>query len=142
MKNEPTGVKKSQARAEQALQELLLAGERISQHAVEKRAGLANGALNYKCPEYRQLRETIRSLIKTRQGTTPDDKQSIAHQIKLKEKYRHQRNELREEIKQVIAENVELLHNLILLQQYVRELECTAGMAKGIVTPFRGSVRE
>ncbi len=42
----------------------MLSGERISQYAVEKRAGLANGTLNYNCPEYRQVREAIRSLKK------------------------------------------------------------------------------
>lgn len=56
MTNEQSGVKKTQARAEQALRELMLSGERISQYAVEKRAGLANGTLNYNCPEYRQVR--------------------------------------------------------------------------------------
>ena len=55
MTNEQSGLK-TQARAEQALRELMLSGERISQYAVEKRAGLANGTLNYNCPEYRQVR--------------------------------------------------------------------------------------
>ncbi len=45
----------------------MLSGERISQYA-EKRAGLANGTLNYNCPEYRQVREAIRSLKKTCRG--------------------------------------------------------------------------
>ena len=87
MTNEQSGVKKTQARAEQALRELMLSGERISQYAVEKRAGLANGTLNYNCPEYRQVREAIRSLKKTCQGTAPVDEQGIEQQIKLKEKY-------------------------------------------------------
>ncbi|MGX9929598.1 hypothetical protein [Enterobacter hormaechei] len=138
MTNEQSGVKKTQARAEQALRELMLSGERISQYAVEKRAGLANGTLNYNCPEYRQVREAIRSLKKTCQGTAPVDEQGIEQQIKLKEKYRRQRNELREEIKKMMAENVELLHNLILLQQYVRELERNTGREKG--TSFRSRV--
>lgn len=142
MTNELSGVKKTQARAEQALRELMLSGERISQYAVEKRAGLANGTLNYNCPEYRQVREAIRSLKKVPKGTTPIDEQGIEQQIKLKEKYRRQRNELREEIKKVIAENVELLHNLILLQQYVRELERSTGREKGDVIPFPDGVRE
>ena len=97
MTNEQSGLK-TQARAEQALRELMLSGERISQYAVEKRAGLANGTLNYNCPEYRQVREAIRSLKNVR-GTAPVDEQGIEQQIKLKEKYRRQRNELREEIK-------------------------------------------
>lgn len=142
MTNELSGVKKTQERAEQALRELMLSGERISQYAVEKRAGLANGALNYNCPEYRQVREAIRSLKKMLQGTTPVDEQGIEQEIKLKEKYRCQRNELREEIKKVMAENVELLHNLILLQQYVRELERSTGREKGDVIPFQGGGRE
>ena len=137
MTNEQSGVKKTQARAEQALRELMLSGERISQYAVEKRAGL-----NYNCPEYRQVREAIRSLKKTCQGTAPVDEQGIEQQIKLKEKYRRQRNELREEIKKMMAENVELLHNLILLQQYVRELERNTGREKGDVIPFSGGVRD
>ncbi len=45
----------------------MLSGERISQYAVEK-AGLANGTLNYNCPEYRQVREAIRSLKKNVPG--------------------------------------------------------------------------
>ena len=142
MTNEQSGVKKTQARAEQALRDLMLSGERISQYAVEKRAGLANGTLNYNCPEYRQVREAIRSLKKTCQGTAPVDEQGIEQQIKLKEKYRRQRNELREEIKKMMAENVELLHNLILLQQYVRELERNTGREKGDVIPFSGGVRD
>ncbi|MDH2914170.1 hypothetical protein N7V53_16785 [Kosakonia sp. HypNH10] len=142
MTNELSGVKKTQARAEQALRELMLSGERISQYAVEKRAGLANGTLNYNCPEYRLVRESIRSLKKVLQGTTPVDEQGIAQQIKLKEKYRRQRNELREEIKKLMAENVELLHNFILLQQYVRELERSTGREKGDVISFPGGVRE
>ena len=36
----------------------------------------------------------------------------------------------------MMAENVELLHNLILLQQYVRELERNTGREKGDVIPF------
>ena len=142
MTNELSGVKKTLARAEQALRELMLSGERISQYAVEKRAGLANGTLNYNCPEYRQIRETIRSLKKVLPGTTPVDEQGIEKQIKLKEKYRSQRDELREEIKKVMAENVELLHNLLLLQQYVRELEHSTGKEKGGIISFRGSVKE
>ena len=63
-----------------------------------KTSGLANGTLNYNCPEYRQVREAIRSL-KNVPGTAPVDEQGIEQQIKLKEKYRRQRNELREEIK-------------------------------------------
>ena len=109
---------------------------------MEKRAGLANGTMNYNCPEYRQVREAIRSLKKTCQGTAPVDEQGIEQQIKLKEKYRRQRNELREEIKKMMAENVELLHNLILLQQYVRELERNTGREKGDVIPFSGGVRD
>ncbi|EMI3952473.1 hypothetical protein V6Z47_001515, partial [Enterobacter hormaechei] len=75
-------------------------------------------------------------------GTAPVDEQGIEQQIKLKEKYRRQRNELREEIKKMMAENVELLHNLILLQQYVRELERNTGREKGDVIPFSGGVRD
>lgn len=142
MTNELSGVKKTQARAEQALRELMLSGDRISQYAVEKRAGLTNGTLNYNCPEYRQIRESIRRLKKVFQVTTPVEEVGIEQQIKLKEKYRRQRNELREEIKKMMAENVELLHNLILLQQYVRELERNTGREKGDVIPFSGGVRD
>ena len=38
----------------------------------------------------------------------------------------------------MMAENVELLHNLILLQQYVRSLNATPGGRKG--TSFRSRV--
>ena len=42
----------------------------------------------------------------------------------------------------MMAENVEPLHNLILLQQYVRELERNTGREKGDVIPFSGGVRD
>ena len=40
---------------EKALLELIAEGEKISQHAVEKRSGVANGAFNYNHPMYREL---------------------------------------------------------------------------------------
>lgn len=142
MSDELIGVRKTVLRAESALRELMTEGAGVSQHAVEKRAGLANGALNYNCPEYRALRETIRTVKAAQQKATTNGESRGAHHEKLKEKYRHQRNELREEIKHLMAENVELLHNLMLMQQYVRELERISGSEKGRVVSFSSDKNE
>ena len=62
MADDSSGISRTIERARAALRSLTDEGARISQHAVEKRAGLSNGALNYNCPEYRQFREYVRSM--------------------------------------------------------------------------------
>ena len=58
----------------------------------------------------------------------------LRQQIRLKEKYRLQRNELREELIALVAENAELVHNLMLMQRYILELEDITGQnKKGVV---------
>ena len=62
MADDSSGISRTIERARAALRSLTDEGARISQHAVEKQAGLSNGALNYNCPEYRQVREYVRSM--------------------------------------------------------------------------------
>ncbi|EPM5142644.1 TPA: hypothetical protein KML25_000283 [Escherichia coli] len=138
MADDSSGISRTIERARAALRSLTDEGARISQHAVEKRAGLSNGALNYNCPEYRQFREYVRSMKtgrvdKSVSGEAPDD--ILRHQVRLKEKYRLQRNELREELLVLVAENAELVHNLLLMQRYIQELENMNGQGKrGVVS--------
>ncbi|MEW5494340.1 hypothetical protein ABGT23_01580 [Enterobacter cloacae] len=140
MADDTSSVSRTIERARAALRSLTDEGARISQHAVEKRAGLSNGALNYKCPEYRQFREYLRTLKtgrmdKSVSGEASDD--LLRQQVRLKEKYRLQRNELREELTVLVAENAELVHNLMLMQKYIQELENMAGQGrKGVVISF------
>ncbi|MBE0377771.1 hypothetical protein [Pseudoalteromonas prydzensis] len=106
--------------AEAAVKELLAEGKRVNQHSVEKVAGLSNGTLNYKCEPYEKFKNR---LIKINEPKIQVDEQQkklkkeVARQAELKDKYRIQRDELRQENVELHAENKELLHQLFLLQK-------------------------
>ncbi|ASP47408.1 hypothetical protein [Cognaticolwellia beringensis] len=112
------------------LQEMIANGERISQYAVEKKAGLSNGALNYKVEEYIELKDRIIKLkmpISDQVPNTSDDiakrKSKEKKEQNLKDKYRSERDELKEENIYLEAENKELLFQLFKLQQYIEFLQ-------------------
>lgn len=130
-----TGVLNTVARAEVALKKIITEGSKISQHAVEKKAGLANGALNYNCPEYREFRNVIKLAAENRNKANAKLITSnvyLQQQIKLKGKYRVERNELRRELKIMLAEIIELHYHLALMQNHIAELEKSALAGKTV----------
>ena len=121
-------INKTVTAVENAINAILAEGARISQHAIEIRAGLSNGALNYDCIEYRDLKKRIKAL-KKRKNEDSDANLLLKNQVKkqtdLKNKYRVQRDELRAENALLHAENKELLYQMFKLQQYVKKIENT-----------------
>ncbi|WP_299694581.1 hypothetical protein [uncultured Vibrio sp.] len=113
--------------SEKALLELISEGMKISQHAVEKKAGLANGALNYKHPRYQEVKEKInKAKLASEPNQTPVNKELKAHLAKeqaLKDKYRNEKNHLKQQLKKLEGERLELLYQIYHLQQYVAKLE-------------------
>lgn len=112
--------------AEVALKELLAEGAKISQYAVERRAGLANGALNYKSEKYTELKSRIQ-LLKHSQShdlRTTDSmiKQSFKNESRLKNKYRKERDNLKKENQKLHAHNKELLYQLWKIQQHIQQV--------------------
>ncbi|MGP4933484.1 hypothetical protein ACTXIM_16285 [Pseudoalteromonas nigrifaciens] len=106
--------------AEAAVKELLAEGKKINQHSVEKRAGLSNGTLNYKCDPYKKFKDKLTEINTA--NTQVDDhyktlKKELIRQAELKDKYRMQRDELRHENVKLHADNKELLYQLFLLQK-------------------------
>jgi len=124
------------------LKEMITNGDRISQSAVEKKAGLSNGTLNYKVEEYIDLKKRIIKLKKTISEELPNTSDDVAKEKnkakkeqKLKDKYRCDRDELRLENLYLESENKELLFQLFKLQQYIEYLEVN-GMADRSVIDF------
>lgn len=122
---------------EMVLQEMIASGERISQYSVEKKAGLSNGALNYKVKEYIDLKKCINLLKKPILDPVPDvsEKDKIKKEQTLKDKYRSERDELKKQNLYLESENKELLFQLFKLQQYIKHLEVD-GMADINVVNF------
>ncbi|MCG7540030.1 hypothetical protein [Pseudoalteromonas sp. OF7H-1] len=88
--------------ARQALKELIEEGKRVNVSALEKRAELSNGTLNYSHPLYETFKEKICEL--KRAECLPSSKDiyrlrgKLNHEIALKEKYRVERDKLKEDI--------------------------------------------
>ncbi|AMJ76592.1 hypothetical protein [Alteromonas stellipolaris] len=121
-------IQRTVAAVENAINEILAKGTRISQHAIEKKAGLSNGALNYNCTEYRNLKERIRAIKSSKNEDCNANlhlKKQISKQTALKNKYRLQRDELRAENALLHSETKELLYQMFKLQQYVKQIENT-----------------
>ncbi|GAA5218325.1 hypothetical protein ACFSJ3_15720 [Corallincola platygyrae] len=120
-------VKLSADAAERALCELIANGARISQHAIEKRAGLANGALNYNHPLYVSLKQKIQkakaTMVSTNDNGSPELQKRIKREIGLKRKYRKQRDSYKAQLKQAEGEKLELAYQLHHLQRYLKHLE-------------------
>ena len=125
---------------ETVLQEMIVSGERISQYSVEKKAGLSNGALNYKVDEYIDLKARIKKL----KDPLPEQVTSISDAIKveknktkkeqtLKDKYRNERDELKGQNLSLESENKELLWQLYKLQQYINHLEVDGTADKNVL---------
>ncbi|MGJ8645780.1 MAG: hypothetical protein ACSHXJ_02725 [Marinomonas colpomeniae] len=125
--------------AENALRELIVEKSRISQAAVEKRAGLSNGALNYDIPLYRDIKTRI-TLAKegkvAERTTTPKNTPSSENERRLKEKYRSERDAIREELTKARSEILELRSALFDVQQYITYLE-SQGLAHSNVVNFK-----
>ncbi|WP_286340938.1 hypothetical protein [Ferrimonas sp. YFM] len=112
--------------AQRALADLIAEGARISQHAVEKRAGLANGALNYKHPLYRELKARIinvKSPTVSSSSSSSEEASKLAKERELKDRYRTQRNELRGLLRIAEGEKLELQYQLYHMQKYIKHLE-------------------
>jgi predicted nuclease with TOPRIM domain len=127
---------------EKVLQEMIASGERISQFSVEKKAGLSNGALNYKVDEYIELKKRINKLKNPliEQVTSISDaiqieKNKTKQERTLKDKYRGERDKLEKENLSLESENKELLWQLYKLQKYINHLE-QDGMADTNVVNF------
>ncbi len=124
------------------LQEMIASGERISQYSVEIKAGLSNGALNYKVAEYISLKERINTLKQSKSDSLPSsfsdittEKDKTKKEQKLKDKYRSERDELKKQNLLLESENKELLWQLYKLQQYIEHLEVD-GIADSNVLKF------
>lgn len=112
--------------AETALKELLAEGAKISQYAVERRAGLANGALNYKNKKYVEIKARIQTLKKPQlyDTTIIDSKirQELSKESRLKNQYRKERDKLKKENQKLHAQNKELLYQLWKVQQHIQQV--------------------
>jgi len=127
---------------EVALQEMIASGKQISQYAVEQKAGLSNGALNYKVEEYINIKKRINNLKNPKLDLLPDISEAVATEKNkakkeqtLKDKYRSERDELKKQNLYLESENKELLFQLFKLQQYIKHLEVD-GMADTNVVNF------
>ncbi|AUW04407.1 hypothetical protein [Vibrio campbellii] len=122
-----SSVQRNAEKCERALLNLVSEGKKVSQHAVEKRAGLANGALNYKHPRYQKVKEKInRAKLVAEPKSAPVNKEFKALLVKervLKDKYRNEKKELKEKLKELEGERLELQYQLYHLQQYLARLE-------------------
>lgn len=112
---------------EKALLELIAEGIKISQHAVEKRAGVTNGAFNYDHPMYHELKNKIhQAKIASKDKQTQISKEHLVLLVKeraLKNKYFSQRNKLKEQLKKLEGERLELQYQLYHLQKYLAQIE-------------------
>lgn len=109
-------------KAEKALREIIGEGSRVSQSAVEKRAGLSNGALNYDVPMYRDLKARIQ-LAKDNKAISNSGIKDESNDRRLKDKYRQERDDVRSELKKARGEVLELRSALFDMQQYLKYLE-------------------
>ncbi|MCU7940437.1 MAG: hypothetical protein KZQ64_13680 [gamma proteobacterium symbiont of Bathyaustriella thionipta] len=121
----PDKIKTTFSVAEKALKDIISEGGKVSQYAVEKRAGLSNGALNYKAPEYIELKERINAAkaVRGQHPTKKVDTEKLKKEKSLKSKYRGERDEAKEELKKALGEKMELLYQLFHLQSYLNHLE-------------------
>ena len=128
-------------KAEKALRELIASGEKINQHAVEKKAGLSNGTLNYNVQEYKDLKLRITKAKSAVAEAAPDKiigRGKLQDQKRLKEKYRTERDNLREECKKLKGEKLELITHLLEMQRYIKHLE-KKGVADSKLVQFKPS---
>lgn len=123
-----TRVQLSIAAAEAALKDIIAEGKKPSQYAVEMRAGLTNGALNYKCEEYIEFKQRLLKLKETKSEANDlykTWKAEYKKQAALKDKYRAERDFLKEENKKLHGHNKELLYQLFLMQQEMIQIKET-----------------
>jgi hypothetical protein len=126
-----TKVAESALKAERALLQIVAEGGKVSQFAIEQKAGLANGALNYKHPLYIDLKRRILETKSTVSNEPAlDDKfmSSLAKEKHLKDKYRIERNQLAELLRVSEGERLELQYQLYHMQKYLTHLE-NSGLA-------------
>ncbi|MFK5948841.1 MAG: hypothetical protein QM500_08760 [Methylococcales bacterium] len=125
--------------AEDALKYLVADNKKISQYAVEKKAGLSNGALNYNVPEYIEFKKRIQAAKCAVNGETKQSekqKLKIKNESNLKDKYRVERNNYEIELKKAMGEKLELTYQLFELQKYLLHLE-KKGQADSRVIDFK-----
>lgn len=122
-------IEKTVLLVEKALKELIAEGRKVNQYAIEKRAGLSNGALNYNTKAYHKLKDKIRIIKeeaepkKKNARQTAFDKENLANALRLKEKYYKQKNLYREKLRYSEARRLELQFQLFHIQQYIMHLE-------------------
>lgn len=145
MNDEPKDISKKVAKtrqvAETALKELIAEGKKVSQHAVEKRAGLSNGALNYKHPEYIDLKNRIAEVQRAaspKPKRSADDRKIIQIQTRLKEKYRSQRDEYKEQLKAALGKTLEAKYQLFQLQRLFAHHEGKNSLYGNVVDITKG----
>ncbi|MCG9770459.1 hypothetical protein L1D59_17840 [Pseudoalteromonas piscicida] len=123
--------------ARQALKELIEEGKRVNVSAVEKRAGLSNGTLNYSHPLYEAFKEKICEL--KRAECLPSSKDidrlrgKLNHEVALKEKYRVERDKLKEDIRVLMGEKAELQYQLFHALKLIDELECVEDQESNVL---------
>jgi len=108
-----------------ALSALIAEGERVSISAIEKRAGLSNGALNYKIDEYLEFKSKVAKINENKKvEVTPKDiklKESRDKERLLKEKYKSQRDEYKAMLKKEVQARLEVTYNLFHLQSEISD---------------------
>lgn len=123
-----------------ALTDLIARGEKISQYAVEKKAGLANGALNYKHPKYEEVKQRIhdakRSLHKENIASNESLTVAWKQERRLKKMYWKKLKLANERLKVLEGEKLELQYQLFHMQKYLAELE-KLGFADSNILKFR-----
>tara|TARA_B110000211_G_C14093525_1_gene561183 strand:+ start:1499 stop:1939 length:441 start_codon:yes stop_codon:yes gene_type:complete len=124
--------------AEKALKELIAEGKKISQYAIEKKAGLGNGALNYKHDSYLTFKTKIDTLKLNTETSSSIDielKKKLVNESKLKDKYRIEKQKYKLRCLELEANNRELLYALFKTQKYLDFLE-VKGLADSNVLNF------
>ncbi|EKO3643020.1 hypothetical protein CAG58_09715 [Vibrio sp. V31_P5A7T61] len=133
-------VSQSAEAAQLALTQLIASGKKVSQYAVEKKAGLANGALNYKHPKYEEIKQRIHDAKSSlnKESTVSNDnlRQVCNHERHLKKVYREKLKLANNRLKALEGEKLELQYQLFHMQKYLAELE-KLGVADSNILEFR-----
>ncbi|MCY9864283.1 hypothetical protein OTK49_17340 [Vibrio coralliirubri] len=135
-----SNVSQSAEAAQSALTQLIASGKKVSQYAVEKKAGLANGALNYKHPKYEEIKQRIHDAkcSLNQESTVSNDnlRQICNHERHLKKVYWEKLKLANNRLKALEGEKLELQYQLFHIQKYLAELE-KLGVADSNILEFR-----
>jgi hypothetical protein len=114
--------------AKKALADIIAEDGRVSVSAIEKRAGLSNGTLNYKNEAYIEFKNKVSSFSNNKVIERDLTKVELNKQKELKSKYKKQRDIYKLQVKKEIQKRLELSYQLFHLQQ-----EIDSGKNKNII---------